>query len=411
MMNVHLKKAILLICILIFSLQANVYAQTDQILPGAEIQIALQKLNVLGSVLYLAAHPDDENTALLAYLSKGRKYRTAYLSLTRGDGGQNLLGTEKGAEIGILRTQELLEARRIDGAEQFFSNAIDFGYSKTTEESLEFWNKESTLSDIVRVIRKFRPDIIITRFPPEGNSGHGHHSASAALAVEAFNAAGDPDKYPEQLKYFEPWRAKRMFWNDWRSRGQRSGNSLSVNVGEYNPVLGISYSEMAALSRSKHKSQGFGSAGRRGTRYEGFDLIAGDAAGSDIFEGIDVSWNRIPGGDTISARISNIINAFHPENPSGSIPELITLYNNMNRLEENYWLEIKKKELLKIISSCAGLWMEAIAENYAASPGNEIKITTTVVNRSDYNFQLEKISFPEAGINSNINTALNNNSP
>ncbi|MCP4724239.1 MAG: hypothetical protein GY863_04350, partial [bacterium] len=286
-----------------------------------------------------------------------------------------------------------------------------FGYSKTTEESLEFWNKESTLSDIVRVIRKFRPDVIITRFPPDGNSGHGHHSASAALAVEAFNLAGDPDKFPEQLKYYEPWRAKRMFWNDWRSRGQRSGNSLSVNVGEYNPVLGISYSEMAALSRSKHKSQGFGSAGRRGTRYEGFDLIAGDAAGSDIFEGIEVSWNRIPGGDTISARISNIINAFHPENPSGSIPELITLYNNMNRLEDNYWLEIKKRELLKIIRSCAGLWMEAIAENYAASPGDEIKITTTVVNRSDYNFQLEKISFPEAGINSNINTALNNNSP
>ncbi|MFC1492345.1 PIG-L family deacetylase [candidate division KSB1 bacterium] len=409
-MNAHLKKSVFLICLIIIPFQTNVYAQTDQVLSGAEIQIALQKLNVLGSVLYLAAHPDDENTALLAYLSKGRKYRTAYLSLTRGDGGQNLLGSEKGAEIGILRTQELLEARKIDGAEQFFSNAIDFGYSKTAEESLEFWKKESVLADMVWVIRKFRPDIIITRFPPGGNSGHGHHNASASLAVEAFNAAGDPGKFPEQLKYLEPWKAKRLLWNNWRSRGQRADNALNVNVGEYNPVLGRSYSEMAALSRSKHKSQGFGSSGRRGVQYENFELVAGDAAESDIFEGINVTWNRIPGGDNISDLLDKIISDFDPEVPSGSVPELITLYSEMNRLGENNWLEIKKKELLKIISSCAGLWMEAIAEDYAAAPGDDIRITATVVNRSDYLFKLDKIRFPETDISSDINVTLDNNS-
>src|SRR5512135_433934 len=188
-------------------------AQPAGIVSSADLDIALHKLDVLGSVLYVGAHPDDENTSLLALLSKGRKYRTAYLSVTRGEGGQNLIGPEQGADLGLLRTQELLSARRIDGAEQYFTRAVDFGYSKTAEETFEFWGKERVLADIVWVIRKFRPDVIITRFTPDNAGGHGHHRASAILTQEAFAAAADPSRFPEQLKFVSPWQTRRLFWN------------------------------------------------------------------------------------------------------------------------------------------------------------------------------------------------------
>src|SRR5689334_22092430 len=154
-------------------------AQTPKSWTSAEIYQGLRKLNVLGTVLYVAAHPDDENTRLITYFSKDKLYRTGYLSMTRGDGGQNLIGNEQGIELGLIRTQELLSARRIDGGEQFFSRAYDFGYSKNPEETFTKWHKEKILSDVVWVIRKFQPDVIITRFPITGEGGHGHHTASA----------------------------------------------------------------------------------------------------------------------------------------------------------------------------------------------------------------------------------------
>ncbi|MFN5334638.1 MAG: PIG-L family deacetylase, partial [Bacteroidota bacterium] len=167
---------------------------------SAEILQDIQKLKVDGAVLYIAAHPDDENTRLLTYFSKEKLYRTAYLSLTYGEGGQNLIGDEQGRALGLIRTEELLAARRIDGAEQFFSNAEDFGYSKSKEETLQKWNKEQILEQMVRVIRTFKPNIIITRFPPDKRAGHGHHAASALLAAEAFDLAADSTIFIHHFK-------------------------------------------------------------------------------------------------------------------------------------------------------------------------------------------------------------------
>jgi LmbE family N-acetylglucosaminyl deacetylase len=395
----------------VFLLHLIAPAQPLEMRNAAELEITLHKLNVLGSVLFIAAHPDDENSSVLAYFSKGRKYRTAYLSITRGDGGQNLIGPEKGAEIGIIRTQELMSARRIDGAEQFFTRAIDFGYSKTPEETFAFWGKDKILADVVWVIRKFRPDVIITRFPPDRSSGHGHHTASGILAKEAFQAASDPNRFPEQLKYVQPWQAERFYWNSWRPGQQEIKKMLRLDTGEYNPLLGKSYSEMAAASRSQHKSQGFGSAGRRGTQDNYFEYIAGIPATSDLFDGIDTSWRRVPGGQKVGLLLDEILASFDPQNPSKSIAQLIEVYAELTKLDETYWVSLKKEELLSVIRSCAGLWMEAIADDFAAAPGDEMRIKTTLVNRSDHPFTVHKISFPEVAPDSILDSPLKNNDP
>ncbi len=406
-----MKKYISTVLVCLLFLLCNANAQKIEILDAAELQIALQKLNVLGSVLYYAAHPDDENTAALAYFSKGRKYRTAYLSVTRGDGGQNLIGPEKGAEIGIIRTQELLSARTIDGAEQFFTRAIDFGYSKTPEETFEFWGKEEILADIVWIIRKFRPDVIITRFAPNGTGGHGHHTASGPLIQEAFLAASNPNKFTEQLKYVKPWQAKRLLWNTRRPSQQEGNISLGFDTGEYNPILGKSYTELAAESRSNHKSQGFGSTGSRGTRIEYLQHVAGNPAKSDLFDGIDTSWNRVPGGQKVGQILAEILKSFDPQHSSGSISNLIDVYAELLKLDESYWGNLKKEELLRIIQSCAGLWIEAITDDFSAAPGDDIQINTTIVNRSNFPFKFQEISFPGISSGSAIDLPLNNNDP
>ena len=386
-------------------------AQTLEIPNAAELQIALEKLDVLGSVLYFAAHPDDENTAALAYFSKGRKYRAAYLSLTRGDGGQNLIGPEKGAEIGILRTQELLSARRIDGAHQYFTRAVDFGYSKSAEETLEFWGQAAVLSDIVWVLRRFRPDVIITRFPVDGAGGHGHHTASGLLVKEAFRAAADPGRFPEQLEYVEPWQAKRLVWNAWRPGREEMDLLPKIDTGGYNPLLGRSYSEMAAEGRSQHKSQGFGSAGRRGTQFNYFRHVDGIPADRDVFDGIDTAWTRVPGGAVVGRKLDKIIASFNPQSPSASIPQLLDVYEDLDRLEPSLWVKLKKKALLKVVQSCAGLWMEVLSSDYAASPGDEIDISTTIVNRSGIPATIKSLRVPAADFQSNYMIPLNNNEP
>src|SRR5215510_11786885 len=227
------------------------FSQAPVTWTSADMYLAIRKLNVLGSVLYLAAHPDDENTRLLAYFSKDKMYRTGYLSLTRGDGGQNLIGDEQGIELGLIRTQELLSARRIDGAEQFFSRAYDFGFTKSPEETFTKWDKEKILSDVVWVIRKFQPDIVITRFPTTGEGGHGQHTASAILANEAYTAAADPNRFPEQLKYVKPWQVKRVMWNAFGG----GSDAFTLDDGIYNPLLGKSYGEIGAESRSQNRTQ------------------------------------------------------------------------------------------------------------------------------------------------------------
>jgi len=393
------------------ALSAPAHAQRIQMLDAAEIQLGLEKLNVLGSVLYVAAHPDDENTAALAYFSKGRKLRTAYLSLTRGDGGQNLIGSETGAEIGIIRTQELLAAREVDGAEQYFTRAVDFGYSRTPNETLAFWGKEAVLADVVWVIRSFRPDVIVTRFPVDRPSGHGHHTSSAQLAREAFHAAADPQRFPEQLDRVEPWQAKRMFWNGWQLSEEEQAQAVKVDVGAFDPLLGASYSEIAAISRSMHKSQGFGAAGRRGTRFEYFTLVEGSPPGQELLSGIDTSWSRVPGGRSLGSKLKEISELFDPRDPARSLPQLLEAYSGMRKLEPRGWVEVKQKELLGLIQACAGLWMEAIATEFAAAPGDAVTVKTTLVNRSDHPFSLKSISFEDLGSFSAQDVVLENNTP
>lgn len=376
-------------------------AQAPKQYNSGQILHKLQKLNTLGSVLYIAAHPDDENTRLLAYMANEMKLRTGYLSLTRGDGGQNLIGKEQGELLGLIRTQELLAARRIDGAEQFFTRANDFGYSKNPEETFAIWNKDSILADVVWVIRNFKPDVIICRFPTDGRGGHGHHTASAILAEEAFVAAADPNRFPEQLQYTQVWQAKRVFWNLFNFNNTvPDSNAMKMNVGVFNPLLGTGYGEMAAESRSMHKSQGFGSLKARGELYEYFEQMKGDSVpiNSGIFAGINTSWERLKGTKKIQQLIDKALKEYNPIQPSLSISNLLGVYKEIQSLDEInleriYWKKQKLKECEDLIIACSGLWLEAYADNYMAIPGDSITITAEILNQGKSFVSLNKINF------------------
>jgi LmbE family N-acetylglucosaminyl deacetylase len=359
---------------------------------AAELRLAVQRLTVLGTALHVGAHPDDENTALLAYLARGRLVRAAYLSLTRGDGGQNLIGKETGELLGVIRTQELLAARRIDGAEQRFTRAVDFGYSKSPAETLSIWDRQAVLADVVRVVRELRPDVVITRFPTDGRGGHGHHTASAILALEAFEAAGDPARFAEQLGALRPWRPKRVVWNAFRPRGGEAEGTaeppaIQLDLGAYNPLLGRSYSEIAAESRSQHKSQGFGSEARRGSRLDRFVHLAGEPARQDLFDGVDLSWRRLPGGERVGALLDEAVARFEAERPAGVVPVLLEALAALDELAgapatADPWIAVKRAELLEVIRAAAGLWLEAIAAEPEAAPGEVVEVTATAVLRS-----------------------------
>jgi len=370
-------------------------AQPAEVPDAAHLKLALEKLEVVGSALYVAAHPDDENTALLAWWANGRKVRTAYLAMTRGDGGQNLIGTEKGDLMGVIRTQELLAARRIDGARQFFTRAIDFGYSKSPEEALAIWGEDAVLGDVVRVIREFRPDVVVTRFPVTGEGGHGHHTASAILAEKAFAAAGDPDRFPEQLAGLRPWQPKRLLWNVFRFRAEtpredRPGQ-VSVDLGAYSPLLGKSYTEIAALSRSMHKSQGFGAAERRGTWLNDFLPRLGEPPAGDLFDGVDLTWDRIPGSEAVARLVGQANDEFDPAHPERIVPILVRAWEAMGELGDDPLVAAKRAEALDLIRGCAGLWLEAIATAPTAAPGQEIEVDAVALNRSSLPIALESI--------------------
>ena len=381
--------------------------------PAGEILLNLEKLNVLGTILYVAAHPDDENTLMLAYLAKERLVRTGYLAMTRGDGGQNLIGPEQGENIGIIRTQELLAARRVDGPDQFFSRAYDFGFSKSTDEAVRTWGQEKALADVVWVIRKYRPDVIITRFPPDARAGHGHHSASAFLAEQAFKISGDSTKFPDQLAYVKPWQAKRIMWNAYNPRSfasnakpDEAGNIISIETGVYNPLLGRSYGEIAAESRSQHRSQGFGVSANRGARTDYLLLKDGDPAQNDLFDGVDLSWKRIPKSEAVQAQVSQLISTFKPTQPSASVPALVKLYGALGKLDTtNIYVKAKRKDTETLIRECLGLWMETNPADYAATPGERIKVTTNVVNRADVPVQLSGIRY-STGQDTTLNLTL-----
>lgn len=387
-------------------------AQSPASYTSADIYLQIKKLNVLGSVLYVAAHPDDENTRLIAWLSKERLVRTGYLSLTRGDGGQNLIGDEQGVDLGLIRTQELLSARRIDGGEQFFSRAYDFGFTKTTEEAFRFWDKKKILSDVVWIIRQFQPDVIITRFPEDSRAGHGHHSGSAVLAHEAFRAAADSTQFPEQFKYgVRPWQAKRILWNTFNfgNTNTTSDDQYKVDVGGFNPVLGKSYGEIAAESRSQHKSQGFGVPASRGVALEYFTQIEGMPVKNDLLDDVEITWKRLPGGEKISSIVDSLLSSFSLVHPENSVKGLVRLYAAINALPEHPWKKKKLNEVQQLIEECSGLWMEASSNSEYAVMGDTVKVTYYLNNRLGVPATLSSITLD--GKDSLMNKPLEKNRP
>lgn len=379
----------------------------------------LQKLNFLGSALYIAAHPDDENTRLISYLSNAVHARTAYLSLTRGDGGQNLIGPELRELLGVLRTQELLAARRVDGGQQFFSRAVDFGYSKHPDETLDIWDRDTVLSDVVRIIRKFRPDVIVNRFDHRTpGTTHGHHTASAILSTEAFELAGNPQAYPGQAKELGTWQPKRLFHNtSWWFYGSEERfleamsekDLVQLDVGVYYPERGLSNNEIASLASSQHLCQGFGRPSRRGSETEYLELIKGQSLTTNkLFEGIDTSWKRLPGGAPVGAILEKVEAEFNFADPGVHLPALLQALKILEGLEDSHWKRLKSEELRALIAGVAGLFMEATAASPMAVPGSPVEVTLELVNRNPKQVRLRQVRL-DAGKQLDTLLALGNN--
>ncbi|MDQ6676124.1 MAG: PIG-L family deacetylase [Acidobacteriota bacterium] len=378
-----------------------------------EISLSLNRLRVLGSVLMIAAHPDDENTAALAYWARGRNLETAYLSATRGEGGQNLIGSEQGDLLGVIRTQELLEARRIDGAGQFFTRAIDFGFTKTPAETFAKWGHDEILSDMVWVIRRYRPDVVVLRFSGTPRDGHGQHQASAILGKEAYFAAADETRYPEQLKYAAPWQAKRLMYNvlsftpEMEKEAAAAKGKIEFDTGQFNPVLGKSYAEIAGLSRSEHRSQAMGSAERKGPSKNYLITLAGDAAKTDLFDGIDTSWKRLPGGAPVGDLLDQAVAAFAPQHPEKTIPSLLRARSLVAGMAaaNNLWAARKLKELDEAIALCSGLWIDAESNIYAATPGGKTTVTLNAINRSVFGLGAVRANIVGLGLEQTVEVA------
>ncbi len=398
-------KKILSLLVGIVLLQTSMYAQQN----AASIYAGIKKLGVMGSVLYIAAHPDDENNSFLPYLTKEKNYRTAYLSLTRGDGGQNLIGKEQGIELGLIRTQELLAARRIDGAEQYFSTAYEFGFSKSADEALTIWDHQKVLSDVVWVIRQYQPDIIITRFPGDARAGHGHHAASSIIANEAYLAAADPTKFPEQLKKgVTVWKAKRILWNTFNfgSVNTTSNNQFKIEVGGYNVIEGKSYGEIGAEARTMHKSQGEGRPRRRGASYEFFETTGGEAPVNDLMDGIDISWSRL-GAASIQTEVNNLVKQFQIDQPSSIVPSLVALYTKVKALPNSVWKNYQLLQIQSLIKDAAGIFIEASTQKAQVIPGENLGLQVLINQRSSVNTQLLKLQLPSK--DSLIQKTLGNN--
>lgn len=395
------------------------FAQRPNKPSSTEIHHNLQKLNFLGTALYVAAHPDDENTRLISYLSNHNKARTAYLSITRGDGGQNLIGSELRELLGVLRTQELLAARRIDGGEQWFTRANDFGYSKHPKETLKIWDKEQVLGDMVWAIRSLKPDVIINRFDHRTpGTTHGHHTASAMLSMEAFDMANDPNAYPEQLEETSAWQPKRTFFNtSWWFYGSRENfekadksNMLKLDTGVYYPGLGLSNNEIASVASSQHLCQGFGRVTTRGSQDEYVELIKGDLPASDnLFDGIDTTWSRIEGGKAIGDILYAVEKNFDFTNPSKHIPEMVKAYQLLQNVKDAHWRTLKSQELRALILDCAGLYLEANAESASTTPGSTSKLSIEAVNRSPQTITLKTVQLSGSQASLASNKLLENN--
>ena len=383
-------------------------ARAGDAVPASSLAIEheLRSFGTVATVLHIGAHPDDENTQLITYFARKRGYRTAYLSLTRGDGGQNEIGPEFGDKLGVARTQELLAARRLDGGRQFFTRAIDFGFSKTPEETLRFWNREQVLGDVVRVIREFRPDVIVTRFPiPPGSGGHGHHTASGILGVEAFKLAGDPKAYPEQFaEGLAPWQPKRVTWNGGgggRGRGGVTGQVVRIDIGGTDPVTGEGLGAIASRSRGRHITQGFGNFGGRGgsgPNEQTFTLLGGEPAEKDIFDGIDVTWARFPiGGAEIAQATEKVMAAFHTNDPSASVPALLAIRTKLATLASDPVVNDKRQQLDRIIQACLGLTVETATPIAEVVPGERLQIRHSAIVRSKIPVRLLEVQVRNLG--------------
>jgi LmbE family N-acetylglucosaminyl deacetylase len=393
------------------------------------IRYSLAKLNVLGSVLMIGAHPDDENNAVMAYLSRGLKARTGYLSCTRGEGGQNLLGQEQGALLGVLRTQELLAARRDDGGAQYFTRAIDFGFTTSADETMANWGHDRTLADIVWVIRQQQPDVIILSFSGTPSDGHGHHQASAILGKEAYDAAGDPSRFPEQLKWVRPWRARRLM----RSRfaplnppvalsggrggavpgqqtaapgqqtaapGQQAAGAgrgpgrgldpfpnqpvIKLETGDFDPVIGRSYREISVISRNEHRSQGQGAPIVYGTSESLLSFVAGVMPNKGVLDGVNTSWTRVPGAGRTGELLAQAESEFDDLHPERTVATLLEARPAIAALARDgqSWAQWKLEELDEAIALCAGLRTEAQADAPSFAPGGAAKISLTALRRS-----------------------------
>ncbi len=370
-------------------------------LSSAQILQELRSFRATGRVLYVAAHPDDENTRLIAYLAHHRGTATAYLSLTRGDGGQNLLGPELGEGLGVIRTQELLAARRLDGARQYFSRAIDFGFSKAAEETLAVWDRQQVLADMVRVIRTFRPDVLVSRFalPANGGGGHGHHTASAVLALEAFGLAGDPAAFRAELADLPPWQPKRIVWNGYNFGGATppapgTPGVFTLEVGDYDPLSGESAGEIAALSRTMHRSQGMGSLGSRGAFSEWFQHLAGEPASTDLLDGVDTTWGRIPGGAPVGLLAEQAFAQFDARRPSASVPLLLDLRLRLAALPNDPIVAEKRVQLDRILAACLGLYWETVVERAEVVPGEALKLRHEVIARAEVPVRWIGVRYP-----------------
>ena len=392
-------------------------AQAPKKYTSAEIYEAVKKLNFLGSVLYVAAHPDDENTRMISYLANEVKASTAYLSLTRGDGGQNLIGPEIEELLGLIRTQELLAARRVDGGKQLFTRANDFGFSKHPDETLKIWNKEEVLSDVVWAFRKWQPDVVINRFDHRSpGATHGHHTSSAMLSLEAFDLAGDTRAFPDQLSYYGPWKPQRVFFNtSWFFYGSQEAfekadksNLVRVDVGGYYPALGKSLGEIAAESRSMHKCQGFGSAGVRGSEKDYLELLKGQMPkdSSNIFEGINTTWTRVPGGAAIGKILEKVEQEFQLAHPAASVPDLVRAYRLMEQLPDGFWKRTKAEELREVIKACLGLYFEVVATEPSAAPGESLTLRAEVVQRAGLPIRLEQVRYSPSNVDSTLAISL-----
>ena len=414
-----MKKCFTLGIVLLF-LPLLSFGQVPKTYTSSEIHHEIKKFNTLGIVLYVAAHPDDENTRLISYLANQRHLETNYISFTRGGGGQNLIGPELGDKMGVIRTQELLEARRIDGGRQFFARTRDFGFSKNPEETFGHWGYEESMSDMVWAVRKLRPDVVINRFDHRTSGRtHGHHTATAVLAYESFDISGDAEYFPYQLNYASPWQPKRLFFNtSWWFYGSREAfeeadksNMVTADIGVYFPLLGESNSEIAGRSRSMHRCQGFGTASTRGSQIEYMEFLNGIEMSSndDIFEGIEISWNRVDPSGRLKAFGQQLDDEFDHTQPHLSVPVLLEMKKLIHEIEDEFWKEKKLDEIRKLITLCSGLFLETTADRQNAAGGELVNFSTEVTMRSGTDATLKGITYYPAGGDTSMNLQLEHN--